>query len=115
MVRALHAAPQQAVLELAGGTQALAWLHAVGGSSRTVLEATDRYGPASLAELLGAAPEKAVARGVAEAMAAAARRRDRDRHGSWFAAEWLDDRHNLSGVDGLPALALAFARLAEAA
>ena len=51
----------------------------------------------------------------ADARAAAARRRDRDRHGSWFAADWLDDRHNLSGVDGLPALALAFARLAEAA
>ncbi len=75
MVRALHAAPQQAVLELAGGTQALAWLHAVGGSSRTVLEATDRYSAASLAALLGAAPAKAVSRGVAAAMAAAARRR----------------------------------------
>ena len=77
MVRALHAAPQQAVLELAGGTQALAWLHAVGGSSRTVLEATDRYSAASLAALLGAEPEKAVTRDVAVAMAAAARRRAR--------------------------------------
>lgn len=77
LVRALHAAPQQAVLELAGGTQALAWLHAVGGSSRTVLEATDRYSAASLAALLGAAPAKAVSRGVAVAMAAAARRRAR--------------------------------------
>ena len=44
---------------------------------------------------------------------AARLRRDRDRHGSWFAAGWLDDRHNLSGVDGLPALAVRFARLAE--
>ena len=77
MVRALHAAPQQVVLELAGGTQALAWLHAVGGSSRTVLEATDRYSSASLAALLGAAPAKAVSRGVAAAMAGAARRRAR--------------------------------------
>ena len=51
----------------------------------------------------------------ADRAAAAARRRDRDRHGSWFAADWLDDRHNLSGVDGLPALALAFVRLAQAA
>ena len=51
----------------------------------------------------------------ADRRAAAARRRDFERHGSWFAAGWLDDRHNLSGVDGLPALALAFARLAEAA
>ena len=45
--------------------------------------------------------------------AAAARRLDRDRHGTWFAAAWLDDRHNLSGVDGLPALALDFVRLAQ--
>ncbi len=44
--------------------------------------------------------------------AAARRRHDRDRHGSWFAALWLDDRHHLSGIDGVPALALAFARLA---
>ena len=76
-MRAIHAAPQQAVLELAGGTQALAWLHAVGGSSRTVLEATDRYSVASLAALLGQAPAQAVTRDVAVTMAAAARRRAR--------------------------------------
>jgi hypothetical protein len=75
LVQALHATPQRAVLELAGGTQALAWLHAVGGSSRTVLEATDRYSPASLGALLGGAPEKAVTRDVAAAMATAAWRR----------------------------------------
>jgi lantibiotic modifying enzyme len=46
--------------------------------------------------------------------AAARLHHDRERHGSWFAALWLDDRHNLSGVDGVPALALAFARLAAA-
>ena len=78
MVRAIHATPQQAVLELAGGTQALAWLHAVGGSSRTVLEATDRYSAASLAALLGHPPEKAVTGDVAVTMAAAARRRARE-------------------------------------
>ena len=50
----------------------------------------------------------------ADGRAAAARRRDRDRHDSWFAAEWLDDRHNLSGVDGLPALAVRFVQLAGA-
>ena len=77
-MRALHAAPQQVVLELAGGAQALAWLHAVGGSSRTVLEATDRYSAASLAGLLGGAPAKAVTRDVAGAMASAARRRARE-------------------------------------
>ena len=78
LVRAIHAAPQQVVLELAGGTRALAWLHAVGGSSRTVLEATDRYSAASLAALLGHPPAKAVTGDVAVAMAAAARRRARD-------------------------------------
>lgn len=76
LVRALHATPQQAVIEVAGaGTQALAWLHAAGGSSRTVLEATDRYCHASLATLLGAAPTTAVSGAVAAAMAAAAQRR----------------------------------------
>ncbi len=47
------------------------------------------------------------------ARAAARLREDRDRHGSWFAAGWLDDRHNLSSIDGLPALAVAFACLAQ--
>ena len=78
LVRALHATPQQAVIEVAGaGTLALSWLHAVGGSSRTVLEATDRYCHASLAELLGAMPTGAVSGAVAAAMADAALRRAR--------------------------------------
>ncbi len=46
-------------MDFAGaGSQALAWLHSVGGSSRTVLEATDRYIPTSLAEAVGYMPEK---------------------------------------------------------
>jgi hypothetical protein len=46
-------------MDFAGaGSQALAWLHSVGGSSRTILEATDRYIPASLAEAVGHMPEK---------------------------------------------------------
>ena len=78
LVRALHATPQRAVIEVAGaGTLAVSWLHAVGGSSRTVLEATDRYCHASLAELLGAMPAAAVSSAVAAAMAAAALRRAR--------------------------------------
>ena len=78
LVRALHATPQQAVIEVAGaGTLAVSWLHTVGGSSRTVLEATDRYCHASLAALLGAVPEPAVSVAVAAAMADAARRRAR--------------------------------------
>lgn len=43
---------------------------------------------------------------------AAALRLDFDTHGTWFAESWLDDRHNLSGTDGLPALALRLALLA---
>ena len=76
LVRALHATPQRAVIEVAGaGTLAVSWLHAVGGSSRTVLEATDRYCHASLASLLGATPAHAVTGAVAAAMAEAALRR----------------------------------------
>jgi hypothetical protein len=64
------------VFEFAGaGSLALFWLHGVPGSSRTVLEATDRYASASLAELLGRAPEQFVARETAAAMASAAYRR----------------------------------------
>ncbi|MDE0228929.1 MAG: hypothetical protein OXJ62_08770 [Spirochaetaceae bacterium] len=77
LVRGLHATPQQAVIEVAGGTLALSWLHAVPGSSRTVLEATDRYCRASLADLLGAVPESVVSSDAAIAMAAAALRRAR--------------------------------------
>ena len=79
LVRSLHETRQQAVLEVAGaGTQAIAWLHAVGRSSRTVLEATDRYSSASLGSLLGEPPARTVSRTVAAAMAAAARRRARE-------------------------------------
>ena len=45
------------VYEFTGaGSLAMAWLHSVGGSSRLLLEACDRYSPRSLAELLGKAP-----------------------------------------------------------
>ena len=54
----LHATPHRTVFAFAGaGSLALAWLHAVGGSSRTLLEATDHYHPASLAGALAGAPE----------------------------------------------------------
>lgn len=43
---------------------------------------------------------------------ATAMRRDFERHGTWFAQRWLDDRHNLSGTDGVPALAVRFVQLA---
>lgn len=67
----IHAAPQRLVLAFAGsGSLGLAWLHAVPGSSRTILEAVDCYAPRSLASLLGAAPAQAVSPATAEAMAA---------------------------------------------
>ncbi|MFL5804500.1 MAG: hypothetical protein ACJ8CR_22490 [Roseiflexaceae bacterium] len=72
----IHASSHKLVLEFTGaGSLGLAWLHAVAGSSRTVLEATDRYAAASLAELLGGQPEQAVARETAIAMATQAYRR----------------------------------------
>ena len=76
LVAAMHASPTMLVYEFAGaGSQALHWLHSVGGSSRTVLEAVDRYAAASLADVLGAVPEQAVSPDVAAGLAQHARRR----------------------------------------
>lgn len=64
------------VYEFTGaGSLALSWLHSVGGSSRLLLEANDRYCPESLAELLGRAPAKSVSTETAAAMAHRAYRR----------------------------------------
>lgn len=58
------------VIEFAGaGAQALAWLHNVPGSSRTVLEATDRYAANSLVSLLGSEPVQFTSPQVARTMA----------------------------------------------
>ncbi|HWQ13268.1 MAG TPA: hypothetical protein VNL77_10730 [Roseiflexaceae bacterium] len=76
LIARIHAAPPQLVLEFAGaGSLALYWLHSVGGSSRTVLEATDRYSPRSLADLLGEIPAAFVSEATAREMAARAYRR----------------------------------------
>ena len=75
-IRAIHAAPPRLVYIFAGaGSLALHWLHAVPGSSRTVLEARDCYAPRALAELLGQVPAQAVSEATARAMAAWARAR----------------------------------------
>lgn len=72
----IHAAPQRLVLAFAGaGSLGLAWLHAVPGSSRTVLEAVDAYAPRSLSEIVGGPPEQAVSAATATAMAQWAYRR----------------------------------------
>ncbi len=76
LVEQIHDAPQQLVFEFAGaGSLALYWLHSVAGSSRTVLEATDRYSSLSMADLLGETPEQFVSEETARAMAARAYRR----------------------------------------
>jgi len=73
VIAAIHASGRQLVLEFTGASSlALAWLHAVPGSSRTILEATDRYSAASLAELLGKTPGKSVDPQTASAMASRA-------------------------------------------
>ena len=75
-ITAIHASAHKLVLEFAGAaSMGLFWLHAVPGSSRTILEATDRYSAGSLADLLGQPPEQAVSPETARAMAQAAYRR----------------------------------------
>lgn len=78
LVRRLHATAPRMTMDFAGaGSLALAWLHAVGGSSRTVLEATDRYVPASLEEAIGFRPARSTSPEVADALAARAYARAR--------------------------------------
>ena len=70
LIKAIHASPTRVVIEFAGaGAQALAWLHAVAGSSRTVVEAVDRYHPASMIEALGYEPAHFVSAEVARRLA----------------------------------------------
>jgi hypothetical protein len=72
----IHNSGRRMVFEYAGaGSMALFWLHAIAGSSRTILEATDRYSSASMEDLLGAVPERFVAQQTALAMAERAYRR----------------------------------------
>lgn len=75
-IEQIHASGFRLVYEFTGaGSLALAWLHAVAGSSRTLLEASDRYAATSLTDLLGTAPTKSVSTETAAAMAARAYRR----------------------------------------
>jgi hypothetical protein len=76
LIQSIHDSSHKLVFEFAGaGSLALFWLHGVPGSSRTILEATDRYAATSLVDLLGVAPEQFVAQETAVAMASAAYRR----------------------------------------
>ena len=70
LVSSIHATPHRMVMAFAGaGAQALAWLHAVGGSSRTVLEATDIYSNESMRDYIGYLPEQSTSLETAKAMA----------------------------------------------
>lgn len=70
LVSSIHATPHRMVMAFAGaGAQALAWLHSIGGSSRTVLEATDVYSNESMNEYIGYMPTQFTSTEVAEAMA----------------------------------------------
>lgn len=85
---------------------------ALGETPPTVHGTGRPYAPSAGARLARwRAPQK-TAPLCCDRLAAARLRQDRDRHGSWFADSWLDDRHNLSGIDGITALAVRFARLA---
>ncbi|MFA5550913.1 MAG: hypothetical protein WDA03_04775 [Trueperaceae bacterium] len=70
LATAIHATPHKMVMAFAGaGAQSLAWLHGVGGSSRTILAALDIYSPASMLQLVGFMPARFTSRRVARAMA----------------------------------------------
>lgn len=83
LIEMLHARPTRLVYDFAGaGASALALLHAVAGSSRTLLEATDRYAPQSLIEGVGKTPDRFVSSDVAVSMARRALVRARHLAGS---------------------------------
>ncbi len=76
MIARLFDSGHKLVYAFAGaGSLALAWLHSVGGSSRLLLEASDRYSIDSLSELIGRTPAKPVSADTAALMAHRAYRR----------------------------------------
>ncbi|MEM6432001.1 MAG: hypothetical protein AAF708_22370 [Deinococcota bacterium] len=69
-VQHIHTTPRRFVLNFAGaGSTALAWLHAQAGSSRSIIEAVDRYAQASLIEAVGYEPSSYTSVEVAVALA----------------------------------------------
>ncbi len=76
LVERIHAAPPLAVVAATGaGSQALAWLLAVPGASRTLLEALVPYAATSMVDLVGEEPAEFVSAETALAMARASHRR----------------------------------------
>ena len=73
LVEAVHASPTRVVIAVAGaGSQALAWLLAVPGASRTLLEAVVPYERQALIGFLGHEPEQFVSTQTATELAEAA-------------------------------------------
>ena len=76
LVELIHASPTEATIVVAGaGGQAVAWLLAVPGASRTILEALVPYGKRSMLEFLGHEPARYVSPETARKMAEVAYRR----------------------------------------
>lgn len=76
LVLGMHDAPAVAVVTVTGaGASALAWLLAVPGASRTLLEGRVPYARAAVDELLGAPREDYVSREAAAALARVSRAR----------------------------------------
>ena len=70
VIRRIHATPVQAVVVVTGGgAQAISWLLAVPGASRTVLETSVPYSERALADFLGQQPHQLASVETAEAMA----------------------------------------------
>ena len=76
LIQAIHDSPTRAVLVVAGaGSQALADLLAVGGASRTLIEALVPYGQAAFDDFLGQQPDQYVAGHTARLLAGRAHTR----------------------------------------
>src|SRR5919205_686054 len=95
-IEQIHSSAHKLVLEFAGaGSLALFWLHSVAGSSRTILEATDRYAATSLADrrAMRLAEAGTVCLGVACTAAIATDRARRGADRCWIAVR---DREGVS-------------------
>ena len=77
-IQQLHDTPHKTVLAVSGaGTQAVAWLLAVSGASRTILEVLVPYGRLAMRDFLGFEPVQSAAAETARQMARRAYRRAR--------------------------------------
>jgi hypothetical protein len=82
LIDQIHATPRQLCLALAGaGSQALAWMLAVPGGSRTLLEALIPYNRLALDDFLGFSPAQYASAGTALALAARAAARAEELQG----------------------------------